>query len=212
MSLQLGEMAPDFQSETSKGPISFYDWAGDNWVVLFSHPADFTPVCTTELGRMSQLQEDFLKRHAKIIAVSVDTAGSHKEWIRDINEVGHTDVQYPIIGDPERKVAGLYKMIHPKADDTHTVRTVFIIDPQKKVRMTLTYPAATGRNFKEILRVLDSLQLTDQYSVSTPVEWEYGDDVIVGGKIKTEDIAHKFPKGHKVIKSYLRTTPQPDLN
>ncbi len=212
MSLQLGEIAPNFQSETSQGKIDFYDWAGDKWVVLFSHPADFTPVCTTELGRMSQLQEDFARRNAKIIAVSVDSAESHKKWIQDINEVGHTDVKYPIIGDPERKVANLYGMIHPKADDTHTVRTVFIIDPQKKVRMTLTYPAATGRNFKEILRVLDAIQLTDHYSVSTPVEWEQGDDVIVGGKIKTEDIDAKFPKGHKVIKPYLRTTPQPDLS
>lgn len=212
MSLQLGETAPDFRSETSQGEISFYDWAGDGWVVLFSHPADFTPVCTTELGRMSQLQEDFSRRNAKIIAVSVDTAESHKNWIKDINEVGHTDVKYPIIGDPERKVANLYGMIHPKASDTHTVRTVFIIDPEKKIRMTLTYPAAAGRNFKEILRVLDAIQLTDRYGVSTPVEWEQGDDVIVGGKIKTEDIPGKFPKGHKVIKPYLRTTPQPNIN
>ncbi len=212
MSLQLGEIAPNFQSETSQGNIDFYNWAGDGWVVLFSHPADFTPVCTTELGRMSQLQEDFSRRNAKIIAVSVDSAESHKKWIKDINEVGHTEVKYPIIGDPDRKVANLYGMIHPKADDTHTVRTVFIIDPQKNVRMTLTYPAATGRNFKEILRVLDAIQLTDHYSVSTPVEWEQGGDVIVGGKIKTEDIPGKFPKGHKVIKPYLRTTPQPNLN
>lgn len=212
MSLQLGDTAPNFQSETSQGTIDFYNWAGDGWVVLFSHPADFTPVCTTELGRMSQLQEDFSRRNAKIIAISVDSAESHKKWIKDINDVGNTDVKYPIIGDPDRKVAHLYQMIHPKADDTHTVRTVFIIDPQKKVRMTLTYPAATGRNFKEILRVLDAIQLTDRYSVSTPVEWEQGGEVIVGGKIKTEDIAATFPKGHKVIKPYLRTTPQPDLD
>jgi len=187
-----------------------YDYLGDGWGVLFSHPSDFTPVCTTELGRMSQLQDEFAKRGAKILAVSVDPLESHNGWVKDINETQHTTVGYPIVADPERKVATLYDMIHPNASTTHTVRSVFIIGPDKKVKLTLTYPASTGRNFPELLRVLDSLQLTSNYSVSTPADWQDGEDVIIGGNIKTEDIPQKFPKGHKIIKPYLRTTPQPN--
>lgn len=211
MSLKLGETAPNFQADTSLGQIDFYDYVGDNWVVLFSHPADYTPVCTTELGRMSQLHGEFTKRRAKILALSVDNADSHRGWIADINETQNTDVQYPIIADPDKKVSNLYGMMHPEASETHTVRSVFIIGPDKKVKLTLTYPASTGRNFNEILRVLDSLQLTANYKVATPVEWKQGDDVIIGGAVKTEDIPQVFPKGHKIIKPYLRTTPQPDL-
>lgn len=210
MSLQLGDTAPNFQAQTTAGDIDFYEFLGDGWGVLFSHPADFTPVCTTELGRMSQLQEEFKKRGAKILAVSVDPLESHNGWVKDINETQNTTVGYPIIADPEKKVANLYGMIHPNASSTHTVRSVFVIGPDKKVKMTLTYPASTGRNFPEILRVLDSLQLTSDYSVSTPADWQNGEDVIIGGSIKTEDIPAKFPKGHKIIKPYLRTTPQPN--
>jgi len=210
MRLKLGETAPNFQAETNEGNIDFYEYLGDGWGVLFSHPADYTPVCTTELGRMSQLQDEFTKRNAKILAVSVDSAESHRGWIKDINETQNTHVGYPIIADTDRKVADLYGMIHPKALDTKTVRSVFIIGPDKKVKLTLTYPASTGRNFLEILRVLDSLQLTSDYSVSTPADWKEGEDVIIGGNIKTEDIPEKFPKGHKIIKPYLRTTPQPN--
>lgn len=210
MSLKLEEKAPNFQADTSQGEIDFYEFLGDGWGVLFSHPADYTPVCTTELGRMSQLQEEFEKRNAKILALSVDNADSHRGWIKDINETQNTEVKYPIIADPDQKVANLYGMIHPEADDTKTVRTVFIIGPDKKVKMTLTYPASAGRNFNEILRVLDAIQLTSEYPVATPVEWEDGDDVIVLPGIKTEDIAGKFPKGFTEIKPYLRTTPQPN--
>lgn len=210
MSLQLGDTAPNFQAQTTAGEIDFYEFLGDGWGVLFSHPADFTPVCTTELGRMSQLQDEFTKRNTKILAVSVDPLDSHNGWIKDINETQNTTVGYPIIADPEKKVANLYGMIHPNASDTHTVRSVFVIGPDKKVKMTLTYPASTGRNFLEILRVVDSLQLTSNYSVSTPADWQDGEDVIIGGNIKTEDIPTKFPKGHKIIKPYLRTTPQPN--
>lgn len=210
MSLRLGDTAPNFQASTTAGDIDFYEFLGDGWGVLFSHPSDFTPVCTTELGRMSQLQKDFEKRNAKILAVSVDPLDSHQNWVKDINETQNTSVSYPIIADPERKVASLYDMIHPNASTTHTVRSVFIIGPDKKVKLTLTYPASTGRNFQELLRVLDSLQLTSDYSVSTPADWQDGEDVIIGGNIKTEEIAEKFPKGHKIIKPYLRTTPQPN--
>lgn len=210
MSLRLGDTAPNFKADTTAGEIDFYEFLGNGWGVLFSHPADFTPVCTTELGRMSQLQPEFEKRGAKILAVSVDPVDSHKKWVGDINETQHTEVTYPLIGDPEREVATLYDMIHPNASETNTVRSVFIIGPDKKIKLTLTYPASTGRNFNELLRVLDSLQLTANYSVSTPADWEDGDDVIVGGAIKTEDIPAKFPKGHKIIKPYLRTTPQPN--
>lgn len=210
MSLRLGDTAPNFKADTTAGEIDFYEFLGNGWGVLFSHPADFTPVCTTELGRMSQLQPEFEKRGAKILAVSVDPVDSHKKWVGDINETQHTEVTYPLIGDPEREVATLYDMIHPNASETNTVRSVFIIGPDKKIKLTLTYPASTGRNFNELLRVLDSLQLTANYSVSTPADWKDGDDVIVGGAIKTEDIPAKFPKGHKIIKPYLRTTPQPN--
>ena len=211
MSLKLGEIAPNFQADTSIGTIDFYDYIGDGWVVLFSHPADYTPVCTTELGRVAQLQGEFAKRNTKVIALSVDTSDSHRGWISDINETQNTHVNYPIIADSDRKVSDLYGMIHPAADDTHTVRSVFIIGPDKKIKLTLTYPASTGRNFDEILRVIDSLQLTANYKVATPADWKQGQDVIVSGAIKTEDIPSIFPKGHKIIKPYLRTTPQPNL-
>lgn len=210
MSLRLGDTAPNFQAQTTAGEIDFYQFLGDGWGMLFSHPADFTPVCTTELGRMSQLQDEFAKRNVKILAVSVDPLESHQGWVKDINETQNTTVQYPLIADPEKKVAALYDMIHPNASETQTVRSVFIIGPDKKVKLTLTYPASTGRNFQELLRVVDSLQLTSNYSVSTPADWKDGDDVIIGGAIKTEDIPGKFPKGHKIIKPYLRTTPQPN--
>lgn len=210
MSIKLEEKAPNFQAETSQGKIDFYDYLGDRWGILFSHPADYTPVCTTELGRMSQLQEEFSKRNTKLIALSVDNVDSHKGWISDINETQNTEVDYPIIADADKKVANLYGMMHPAADDTKTVRSVFIISPDKKVKLTITYPASVGRNFNEILRVLEALQLTAEYPVATPVEWEDGDDVIVSPRIKTEDIADKFPKGFKEIKPYLRTTPQPN--
>lgn len=210
MSIKLEEKAPNFQAETSQGKIDFYDYLGDGWGILFSHPADYTPVCTTELGRMSQLQEEFSKRNTKLIALSVDNVDSHKGWISDINETQNTEVDYPIIADADKKVANLYGMMHPAADDTKTVRSVFIISPDKKVKLTITYPASVGRNFNEILRVLEALQLTAEYPVATPVEWEDGDDVIVSPRIKTEDIADKFPKGFKEIKPYLRTTPQPN--
>lgn len=210
MSIRLGDTAPNFTAQTTAGDIDFYEFLGDGWGVLFSHPSDFTPVCTTELGRMSQLHDDFKKRNAKILAVSVDPLDSHQNWVKDINETQNTTVGYPIVADPEKKVATLYDMIHPNASETHTVRSVFIIGPDKKVKLTLTYPASTGRNFLELLRVLDSLQLTSNYSVSTPADWQDGDDVIIGGAIKTEEIPSKFPKGHKIIKPYLRTTPQPN--
>ncbi len=210
MGLLLGETAPNFQADTSQGEIDFYDFIGDGWVILFSHPADYTPICTTELGRMSQLQDDFAKRNAKILAVSVDTADSHRGWIKDINETQNTDVQYPIIADTDQKVANLYGMIHPDALAKKTVRTVFIIGPDKKVKLTLTYPPSTGRNFLEILRALDSLQLTADYSVSTPADWKDGEDVYIGGNVKEEDIPTQFPKGHEVIKPYLKRTPQPN--
>lgn len=210
MSLPLGETAPNFQATTTAGDIDFYEFLGDGWGVLFSHPADFTPVCTTELGSMSRLQDEFTKRNAKILAVSTDPLESHQGWINDINETQNTSVKYPIIADTDKNVATLYGMIHPQFSDTHTVRSVFIIGPDKKVKLTLTYPASTGRNFYEILRVLDSLQLTANYSVSTPADWKDGEDVVIGGNIKTEDIPSVFPKGHKIIKPYLRTTPQPN--
>ncbi|MGH2643989.1 MAG: peroxiredoxin [Chitinophagaceae bacterium] len=210
MALLLEDTAPNFKAQTTAGEIDFYEFLGNGWGVLFSHPSDFTPVCTTELGRMSQLHEEFKKRGAKILAVSVDPLESHKNWIKDINETQHTHVSYPIIADPEKKVANLYGMIAPNWSDSHTVRSVFIISPDKKIKLTLTYPASTGRNFLEILRALDSIQLTAHYAVSTPADWQDGEDVIIGGSVKTEDIPKKFPKGHKIIKPYLRTTPQPN--
>src|SRR5512147_2393756 len=195
MALQLGDVVPDFTQETSEGTISFHDWAGDSWVVLFSHPADYTPVCTTELGTVASLKPEFDKRNVKVIALSVDSADSHRGWIQDINETQKTTVNYPIIADPDRKVADLYGMIHPNSLNNLTVRSVFIIDPNKKLRLTLTYPASTGRNFDEILRVIDSLQLTDHHSVATPVNWKDGEDCVVVPSIPTEEARSRFPKG-----------------
>ncbi len=211
MSIRLGDTAPDFTAESSEGAIEFHKWLGDSWGILFSHPKDYTPVCTTELGRVANLKAEFEKRNVKVIALSVDPVDSHKGWINDINETQNCTVNYPIIADPERKIATTYDMIHPNALDNLTVRTVFVIGPDKKVKLNLTYPASTGRNFDEILRVIDSLQLTANYQVATPVDWKHGDDCVVVPAIKTEDIPAKFPKGHTVIKPYLRMTPQPDL-
>ena len=211
MSIRLGDVAPDFTAETTAGTIKFHEWLGNSWGILFSHPADFTPVCTTELGSMAKLEPEFKKRNVKVLAVSVDPVDSHKKWIQDINETQRCDVQYPIIADPEFKVANLYGMIHPQVTDKFTVRSVFIIGPDKKVKLTLTYPASTGRNFNEILRVVDSLQLTATHSVATPADWKQGEDVIITSAVKDEDIPARFPKGHKRIKPYLRTTPQPNI-
>ncbi len=212
MALRLGDTAPNFTAQTTDGEINFYDYLGDGWGLLFSHPADYTPVCTTELGRTAQLAEEFRKRDVKVMALSVDPLEDHKEWVKDINETQHTTVNFPLIADPDKEVASLYDMIHPNSDDKMTVRSVFIIGPDKKIKLMLTYPASTGRNFHEILRVIDSLQLTANYSVATPVDWKHGEDVVVSPSIATEDIPARFPKGHKVIKPYLRTTPQPNLN
>ena len=211
MAIRLGDTAPDFTAETTEGTIEFHKYLGDGWGVLFSHPKDYTPVCTTELGRVANLKNEFDKRNVKVLALSVDPVDSHKGWVNDINETQGCTVNYPIIADPDKKVAELYDMIHPNALNNLTVRSVFIIAPDKTVKLTLTYPASTGRNFAEILRVIDSLQLTANYQVATPVDWTHGDDCVVVPAIKTEDIPAKFPKGHKVIKPYLRTTPQPDL-
>jgi len=209
--LRLGDTAPDFEQDSSLGRIRLYDYLGDSWGVLFSHPADFTPVCTTELGYTAIVSGEFAKRNVKVLAVSVDDVASHQEWIKDINETQNTKVEYPILADADRKVATLYDMIHPNANATLTVRSVFVIDPAKKVRLTITYPASTGRNFNEILRVIDSLQLTDNYSVATPVNWKDGDDVIIVPSLKDEaELKEKFPKGYKVVKPYLRVTPQPN--
>jgi alkyl hydroperoxide reductase subunit AhpC len=209
--LRLGDTAPDFEQDSSVGKIRFHEYLGDSWGVLFSHPADFTPVCTTELGYTAIVSGEFAKRNAKVIALSVDDAQSHREWIKDINETQGTTVNYPIIADVDRRVAQLYDMIHPNANATLTVRSVFIIDPAKKIRLTITYPASTGRNFDEILRVLDSLQLTDNYSVATPANWKNGDDVIIVPSLKDEQvIKQKFPKGYKTLRPYLRITPQPN--
>lgn len=210
MSLKLGDIAPNFTAQTSIGEIDFYDYIDGKWAVLYSHPSDFTPVCTTELGRTAQLKSEFEKRNVTVLALSVDGVADHLEWIKDINETQNTSVDFPIIADEDRKVAELYDMIHPNASETATVRSVFVIGPDKKIKLTLTYPASTGRNFNEILRVIDSLQLTADYSVATPADWEDGQDVIVVPAIKTEDIPAKFPKGYKEIKPYLRTTPQPN--
>jgi len=211
MSLRLGDMAPAFTAETTHGTINFHDWLGNAWGILFSHPADFTPVCTTELGAMSKLTEDFEKRSVKVIAISADPLDSHHKWIHDINETQNTRVNYPLIADPEFKVANLYGMVHPNVTDKFTVRSVFVIGPDKKIKLMITYPASTGRNFDEILRVIDSLQLTAEYDVATPANWKQGEDVIITTAVKDDDIAAKFPKGHKRVKSYLRTTPQPNL-
>jgi len=209
--LRLGDTAPNFTQDSSEGPLDFYQWAGDSWIVLFSHPKDFTPVCTTELGYTAKLKSEFAKRNAKVIALSVDPVESHKGWINDINETQNTTVNFPILADADRKVSTLYDMIHPNASDSFTVRSVFLIDPKKKVRLIITYPASTGRNFDEILRVLDSLQLTDNYSVATPVNWKQGEDVVIVPSLQDpEIIKQKFPKGYKALKPYLRLTPQPN--
>ncbi len=211
MVLQLGDTVPNFSQASSEGEINFYDWAADSWVVLFSHPADFTPVCTTELGQVAKLKPEFDKRNVKVLALSVDDVESHKGWIGDINETQHTTVNYPILADPDKKVSDLYDMIHPNANNTLTVRSVFIIDPQKKLRLTFTYPASTGRNFEEILRVIDSLQLTDNYSVATPANWKDGEDVVIVPSLKDPEVLkEKFPKGYEEVKPYLRMTPQPN--
>jgi len=211
MALHIGSVAPDFTQESTEGPIHFHEWIGDKWAILFSHPKDFTPVCTTELGTVAKLKSEFDKRNIKAIGVSVDDVPSHKKWVGDIEETQHTKVNYPILGDPDRKVANLYGMIHPHANDTLTVRSVFVIDPNKKVRLTITYPAATGRNFDEILRVVDSLQLTDSHSVATPVNWKDGQDVIIVPSLQDPEVLKaKFPKGYTAVKPYLRITPQPN--
>lgn len=210
MSLKLGDTAPDFKAKTSMGEISFHEYLGDSWGVLFSHPADYTPVCTTELGRTAALKEEFDKRNVKVIALSVDSVESHTGWINDINETQNVEVNFPLIADDNREVAEAYDMIHPNASETATVRSLFIIGPDKKIKLMITYPASTGRNFQEILRVIDSLQLTANYSVATPADWKSGEDVVVVPAIKTEDIPAKFPKGFTEIKPYLRMTPQPD--
>lgn len=210
MSLRLGDDAPNFTAKTSKGEINFYDYLGNSWGVLFSHPADYTPVCTTELGRTAQLKEEFEKRNVKVLALSVDSLGKHEGWISDINETQNTTVDFPIIADEDRKVATAYDMIHPNASATATVRSLFIIGPDKKIKLFIIYPASTGRNFYEVLRVIDSLQLTADYSVATPADWKEGEDVIVVPAVSTEDAIKKFPKGVKEVKPYLRYTPQPN--
>ena len=211
MALRLGDMAPDFSANTTEGPIEFHKWLGNSWGVLFSHPADFTPVCTTELGTVAKIKSDFDKRNVKVLAVSVDPLDSHHGWVGDIEETQNCKMNFPILADPDRKVANLYDMIHPNANDTLTVRSVFIIDPKKKIRLIITYPASTGRNFDEILRVIDSLQLTDKHSVATPVNWKQGEDVIIAPSVQDPEVLkQKFPKGYKALKPYLRVTPHPD--
>lgn len=211
MSLRLGDAAPNFKAQTTAGEIDFYEYLGNSWGVLFSHPADYTPVCTTELGKTALLGDEFAKRNVKVLAVSVDPLDKHEGWVKDINETQNTTVNFPIIADSDRNVATLYDMIHPNASATATVRSLFIIAPDKTVKLIITYPASTGRNFVEVLRVIDSLQLTANYSVATPANWLQGEDVIVVPAVSTEDAIKKFPKGVKVVKPYLRYTPQPDL-
>jgi alkyl hydroperoxide reductase subunit AhpC len=212
MSLRLGDTAPDFVQESSEGTIRFHEWLGDSWGVLFSHPADFTPVCTTELGLTAKLKDEFAKRNVKVVALSVDPVESHKKWIEDINDTQNTKVNFPIIADGDRKVATLYDMIHPNASATATVRSLFVIDPKKVVRLIITYPASTGRNFDEVLRVIDSLQLTEYHSVATPGNWKNGDDVVIVPSLQDPElIKQKFPKGYKMLRPYLRMTPQPNL-
>lgn len=213
MSLRLGDIAPDFVQQSSEGEIRFHEFLGDSWGILFSHPADYTPVCTTELGFTAKLKDEFEKREVKAIALSVDDVESHQGWIKDINETQETTVNFPIIADQDRKVATLYNFIHPNASETLTVRSLVIIDPNKKVRLIITYPASTGRNFHEILRVIDSLQLTDNHKVATPANWQHGDDVVIVPSLKDEDeIKKRFPKGYKAVTPYLRLTPQPETN
>lgn len=209
--LRLGDTAPDFTQDSTEGPISFHNWAGDSWVVLFSHPADFTPVCTTELGKTAALSSEFAKRNVKPIAISIDPLDSHGKWVKDINETQNTTVNFPILADADKTVSNLYDMIHPNASNTATVRSVFIIDPKKVIRTTFTYPASTGRNFDEILRVIDSLQLTDSHKVATPVNWKDGDDVVIVPSIQDPaELAQRFPKGFTAVRPYLRVTPQPN--
>jgi alkyl hydroperoxide reductase subunit AhpC len=210
MAIHIGSIAPDFTQESTQGPISLHQWAGNQWVVLFSHPKDFTPVCTTELGAVAKLKAEFDKRNVKAIALSVDDLTSHQKWVSDIEETQGTKLNYPILADADRKVSNLYDMIHPEANDTLTVRSVFVIDPNHKVRLTLTYPASTGRNFDEILRVIDSLQLTDKYQVATPVNWKQGDEVVISAALQDPEVLKaKFPAGYRSVKPYLRLTPQP---
>jgi len=208
--LRLGDIAPDFKAQTTQGILNFHEWLGDSWGVLFSHPADFTPVCTTELGTVANYYPQFEKRNTKVIALSIDGVDSHHEWIKDINETQNTTVNFPIIADESKEIAELYDMIHPNASEKSTVRSVFVIDPDKKVKLTITYPASTGRNFDELLRVIDSLQLAANYSVATPANWQDGENVVITAGVKDEDIAAKFPKGYERVKPYLRMTPQPN--
>jgi alkyl hydroperoxide reductase subunit AhpC len=212
MGLRLGDIAPNFQATTTAGEIDFYEYLGNGWGILFSHPADYTPVCTTELGKTAALKEEFRKRNVKVLAVSVDPIDKHHGWVKDINETQKVNVDFPIIADPERKVADLYDMIHPNSSENFTVRSLFVIGPDKKIKLTITYPASTGRNFVEVLRVIDSLQLTANYSVATPADWKNGEDVIVVPAVSTEDAVKKFPKGLNVVKPYLRYTPQPNVD
>ena len=211
MSLRLGDVAPDFTAQTTEGTINFHEWLGNSWGVLFSHPADFTPVCTTELGAVAKLRTEFDKRDVKVLAISADPLDSHTKWIGDINETQNTAVNFPLIADPDFKISNLYGMVHPNVTDKFTVRSVFIIGPDKKIKLMITYPASTGRNFDEIIRVIDSLQLTAKYSVATPANWKHGEDVIITAAVKDEDVPTRFPKGHNRIKPYLRTTPQPNI-
>ncbi len=211
MALRLGDTAPNFQAKTTAGDIDLHAYLGNSWGILFSHPADYTPVCTTELGKTAQLKDEFAKRNVKVLAVSVDPLDKHHGWVNDINETQNTNVEFPIIADDDRNVATLYDMIHPNASATATVRSLFVIGPDKLVKLMITYPASTGRNFQEVLRVVDSLQLTAKYSVATPADWKHGEDVIVVPAVSTEDAEKKFPKGLKIVKPYLRYTPQPDL-
>ena len=210
MSIRLGDIAPDFTADTTQGPIRFHEWMGNGWAVLFSHPKDFTPVCTTELGEVARLKSEFEKRNVKVVGLSVDPLGSHKEWSRDIQETQGQEVNFPLIADPDRKVSDLFDMVHPNANDTLTVRSVFVVGPDKKVKLTITYPASTGRNFEEILRVIDSLQLTAKFSVATPVNWRHGEDVIIASSLSDDDAKKKFPDGWKAPKPYLRIVPQPN--
>ncbi|MBC3759031.1 peroxiredoxin [Hyunsoonleella sp. SJ7] len=210
--IRLGDEAPNFTANSTEGQINFHEWLGGSWGILFSHPADYTPVCTTELGTVAKYKDEFAKRNVKVVALSVDGIEDHKGWIKDINETQNTSVNFPIIADEDRKVSQLYDMIHPNADSKHTVRSVFVIGADKKVKLTITYPASTGRNFEELLRVIDSLQLTAYHKVATPANWKHGEDVVVVPAVATEDIPSLFPKGHKEVKPYLRMTPQPNLD
>jgi thioredoxin-dependent peroxiredoxin len=211
MTIRLGDIAPDFEQDSTAGPIRFHEWAGNSWVVLFSHPKDFTPVCTTELGAVSKLKSEFERRNVKVIGLSVDPIESHERWIGDIAETQGAALNFPLLADADRKVSDLYRMIHPNANDTLTVRSVFVIDPNKKVRLTLTYPASTGRSFDELLRVIDSLQLTDKFSVATPADWSQGEDVIIVPSVTDEQAREKFPNGWTALKPYLRVTAQPSV-